>query len=141
MQLAHGELTHDIIGAAMTVHRSLGPGFIESIYSNAIAIELRRRGLVHQREHKISVRYGDIDVGYHRLDLLVERAIVVELKAVKRLEDVHFVVVRSYLRAAGLEHGLLMNFAAATLEVRRVLASRPSVPGFLASSAILPTEE
>jgi len=131
--LAHAELTSKIIGAAIDVHRYLGPGFIESIYEHALAIELRRRGLKVEEQVEVPVTYRGIEVGLHRLDLLVEGTIVVELKAVKNLENVHFAVVKSYLRATGKEHGLLLNFAKATLEVKRVLCSPDSSPGFLAS--------
>ena len=134
MQLLHGELTRVIIGAAIAVHTRLGPGFIESIYGNALCVELRRRSITYQREYTIPILYDGVKVGRHRLDLLVARKIVVELKAIKQLEDVHCAVVRSYLRAASLEHGLLLNFAAKTLQVRRVIAYRhESLPGFLGS--------
>jgi len=134
MQLPHAELTHDIIGAAIRVHTRLGPGFIESIYKNALCIELRHGRIPHQREHEVPILYDGSQVGLHRLDLLVAGTIVVELKAIKRLDDMHFAVVRSYLRAAGLEHGLLMNFSAPTLQVRRAIGSRlEPLPGFLGS--------
>ncbi len=121
MPLEHEELTGKIIAAAIEVHKRLGPGFIESIYENATIIELRSRGLRVENQVEIPVKYNDIVVGTHRLDLLVENTIVVELKAVKVLEDIHFAVVKSYLRAAGKEHGLLINFSKSTLEVRRVI--------------------
>jgi GxxExxY protein len=110
-----------VIGAAIEVHRRLGPGFLESIYRNALSYNLRRRGLQVAAEEEVVVRYDGIEVGRHRLDLLVEGVLVVELKAVKALEDVHFATVKSYLRATGNRHGLLMNFAKPTLEIRRVM--------------------
>jgi GxxExxY protein len=119
--LEHEALTEKIIGAAIEVHRRLGPGFIESVYENALAIELAKRGLNFLDQHIVSMTYDGIEVGQHRLDLFVENLIVVELKAIKNLEDVHFAVVRSYLRAVGQKHGLLLNFAKTTLEVRRVI--------------------
>lgn len=131
-------LTHEIMGAAIAVHRGLGAGFLESIYANALCVELKRKGLAFKREAPVPVFYAGIEVGAHRLDLLVAGVVVVELKAIKRLENIHFAVVRSYLRAARLEHGLLMNFSAPTLEMRRVVASagpNPRIPGFLASLA------
>jgi GxxExxY protein len=121
MALEHEALTEKIIGAAIDVHRRLGPGFIESIYENALVIELIRRGLRVRRQVELAVLYEECEVGRHRLDLLVEDTIVVELKAIKALEDVHFAIVRSYLRAAGKEHGLILNFAKVTLEVKRVI--------------------
>jgi len=122
MALEHKELTGNIIGAAIEVHRQLGPGFLESVYENALAVELRGRGIPFVRQLTVDVLYCDVEVGWHRLDLLVADEIVVELKAVKRLQPVHFAVVRSYLCAADRIHGLLLNFAGTTLEARRVFS-------------------
>jgi len=122
MALEFGKLTEKIIGAAIEVHRRLGPGFIESIYENALAIELRKRRVQYERQVELVVEYDGVEVGRHRLDLLVERTIVVELKAIKDVKDVHFAIVRSYLKAAGKQHGLLLNFAKPTLEVKRVIS-------------------
>jgi GxxExxY protein len=123
MALEHEDLTERIIGAAIEVHRRLGPGFLESVYEKALILELRKRGLAVQDQVKIVIVYDGMEVGCHRLDLFVEDTIVVELKAIKNLEDAHFAVVRSYLRAAGKQHGLLLNFAKVTLEIKRVIAS------------------
>jgi GxxExxY protein len=133
MGLAHQELTGSVIGAAIEVHRALGPGFLESVYENALAIELKARGICFERQLDVPIRYRESEVGLHRLDLLVAGLIVVELKAVKALDDVHFAVVRSYLRATGREHGLILNFAKPTLEIKRVIASEPPHQHFLAS--------
>ena len=95
---------------------------IESIYENARVIELRRRGLTISQQIEVVITYDRVEVGKHRLDLLIEDTIIVELKAVKNLESIHFAVVKSYLRAKGLKHGLILNFAKVTLEVRRVMA-------------------
>ena len=119
--LAHEDLTGKIIGAAIEVHRFLGPGFLESIYEKALCVELKKRNLHHDRQLTISVFYDGLEIGQHRLDLLVEHQIIVELKAVKALEPVHFAQVRSYLKAAGLNHGLLLNFATAKLNIKRVI--------------------
>jgi GxxExxY protein len=124
MALEHEELTGSIIGAAIAVHRELGPGFIEAVYDNALAIELRVRGIPHERQVHIPVAYRSIEVGTHRLDLFVASEIVVELKAVKEIADQHFAVVRSYLRAVGREHGLILNFSKPKREVKRVMVSR-----------------
>ena len=118
MALEYEALTEKIIGAAIEVHRRLGPGFLESVYEKALIIEFRRRGLVVQDQMEILVRYDGEEVGRHRLDFFVEETIVVELKAIKNLEDIHFAVVRSYLRAVNRKHGLLLNFAKVTLEVK-----------------------
>jgi GxxExxY protein len=115
-------LTEKIIGAAIEVHTRLGPGFIESIYENALVIELRKRGLKVEQQLEVAVEYDGVEVGKHRIDLFVEDQIVVELKAIRNLEDVHFAIGKSYLKAANRKHGLLMNFAKATLEVKRVIS-------------------
>lgn len=117
-------LTERIIGAAIEVHKALGRGFLESIYENAFAVELRAQDIPFRRQVAVPVIYRGVEVGLHRLDLFVFDEIVVELEAVTRLEDVHFVVVRSYLRAADREHGLLLNFAKPTLEIKRVSTKR-----------------
>jgi GxxExxY protein len=120
MTLEHEDLTGLVIGAAIEVHKQLGPGFVESIYENALAIELRSRAIPFSRQVAVPVVYHDVEVGLHRLDLVAQERIVVELKAVKELNDSHFAVVRSYLRAARLEHALILNFAKPTLEIKRV---------------------
>jgi GxxExxY protein len=101
--LAHEDLTSQITACAIEVHKALGPGFLESIYETALAIELRHKELNVERQKTLSLTYRDLPIGEHRLDLLVEGKIVVELKAISELEDIHFAIVRSYLKAAGLE--------------------------------------
>ena len=123
LSLQHEELTGRIIGAAIEVHKALGPGYLEVVYENALVIELRARDIPFQRQLAVPIVYRGSEVGMHRLDLFVEGLVVVELKAVKAVEDVHFAVVRSYLRAIGREHGLILNFARPTLEIKRVIAS------------------
>lgn len=121
MELPYKELTEKIIGAAIEVHKELGPGFIESIYENALVRELRQRGLKVSQQLELSVKYKGGEVGQHRLDLLVEDTIIVELKAVKDIEDIYFAVVKSYLKALGKNHGLIINFAKTKLEAKRVI--------------------
>jgi len=115
------ELTDKIIGCAIEVHKKLGPGFVESIYENAFIIELQKKGLPFERQKEVTIHYDGVEVGKHRLDLIVAETIVVELKAIKNVEDIHFVIVRSYLKALGKEHGLLINFSRKVLEVKRVI--------------------
>jgi len=118
--LRHKELSGKIIAAAIEVHRRLGPGFLESVYESALALELDMRGIRYERQKSITIRYRGHAVGEHRLDLLVERILVVELKAVKSLEDIFFATTRSYMKAIGVEDGLLLNFASMPLTVKRV---------------------
>ncbi len=120
-KLAHEELTGRIIACAIEVHKALGPGFLESVYEAAMVVELKRAGLKVESQKPLPIFYREILVGEHRLDLLVENLIVVELKAISELEDIHFAIVRSYLKAASLEHGLLLNFATMPLMVKRVI--------------------
>jgi GxxExxY protein len=122
MALEHEDLTARIIGAAIEVHRRLGPGFLESVYEKALIIELKKRGMAVQNQMEVTVTYDGEEVGAHRLDLLVDDTIVVDLKAIKNLEDIHFAVVRSQLRAVDRQHGLLLNFAKTTLGAKRVIA-------------------
>jgi GxxExxY protein len=115
------ELSRRTIGAAIQVHSSLGPGFLESIYEEAMKLELREQNLRFECQKEIKVEYLGVPVGLHRLDLVVENQIIVELKAVKELTEVQFAQIRSYLKATGIKIGLLLNFAKPTLEIRRVV--------------------
>ena len=119
--LEHESLTEKIIGCAIEVHKRLGPGFLESIYENALIIELQRQKLHVEQQREVIIKYDSVEVGRHRLDLIVDNTIVVELKAVKNIEDIHFAIVKSYLKALGKEHGLLINFSKSVLEVKRVI--------------------
>ncbi len=115
------DLSKKIIGAAIKVHRELGPGFLESIYEEALKVEFSEQGLHFDSQKEIKIEYLGVEVGTHRLDLIVENEIIVELKAVKELGDIHFVQLRSYLKATSLKVGLLLNFSKPTLEVKRVV--------------------
>jgi GxxExxY protein len=120
MKLEHTELTERIIGAAIRVHKEIGPGFLELMYEEAMAIELASAGIAFERQKLLPIFYREHLIGEHRLDLLVEGKVVVELKAISALEDIHFAIVRSYLKASNLADGLLLNFATARLTVKRV---------------------
>ncbi|MGA3008560.1 MAG: GxxExxY protein [Opitutaceae bacterium] len=117
-------LTGQIIGAAIAVHRELGPGFLESVYEEALCLELAELGLKFRRQVYVPIHYRDKQVGEHRLDLLVEELVVVELKTISAFEDIHFATVRSYLKATDRQHGLLLNFAAKILTAKRVSRER-----------------
>ena len=95
---------------------------LESIYENALTVELRHRRIAFARQLAVPIVYRGVEVGLHRLDLFVEEQIVVELKAVKGLTPTHFAIVRSYLKAVGREHGLILNNACPKLEMKRVIA-------------------
>jgi GxxExxY protein len=118
------ELTHKIIGAAIEVHRQLGPGLLESAYEECLARELTLRGIFYERQKPIPVVYKSVklDCGY-RLDLLVEHRVVVELKAIEQLTPIHEAVVLTYLKLSGNTLGLLINFHVAVLKdgVRRYI--------------------
>jgi GxxExxY protein len=114
-------LSGRILEAAVAVHKALGPGFLEGVYQKAMEVALRHRELPYQQQKEIHVFFEQEDVGTHRLDLVVGDEIVVELKAVKALEDIHYAQVKSYLKATGLHVGLLLNFNSPTLVVKRVV--------------------
>ena len=120
------EITSRLIAAPIEVHRELGPGFLESIYENALAVEFAIRGIAFIRQKPIPLFYKDHQIGEHRLDFLVEEKIVVELKAIETLEDIHFSIVRSYLKATNLADGLILNFATMPLTIKRVCRERTS---------------
>ena len=115
-------LSGKILEAAVCVHRELGPGFLESVYESAMKVALRHRGIVYQPQREVTVIFEDEEVGVHRLDLVVEDLIIVELKAVKAL-DIHFAQVKAYLKASRLGVGLLLNFNAPKLVIKRIVLS------------------
>ncbi|MCC6722213.1 MAG: GxxExxY protein [Bacteroidia bacterium] len=114
------ELTYNIIGCAMKVHNTLGNGFQEVIYQRCLAIELERAGLRFSREVEQTVFYESIEVGTRRADFIVEDKIVIELKALINLEDVHLAQAKNYLTAYNFEKGLLINFGATSLQYKLV---------------------
>jgi len=118
-------LAHDVIGAAIEVHRHLGPGFVESVYEQAVAVELRLRGIPFQRQVPVVVAYKGHVVGRGRIDLLTDDQLIVEVKAVAALNAAHTAQVVSYLTALGQPLGLLINFHATLLRdgIRRVVRS------------------
>ena len=123
-KLGQSELTERVIGAAIRVHTELGPGFLESIYEEAMAIEFTASGIPFERQKVVPILYGEHHVGEHRLDFLVAGSVVIELKAISEVLDIHFAIVRSYLKAAGCLDGLLLNFASAPLTIKRVTRER-----------------
>jgi GxxExxY protein len=118
--MKHEEITHKIIGCAMKVHSTLGNGFQEVIYQRALAIEMEKQGLGFQREMEMSIYYEGIHIGTRRVDFFVEENIMVELKALIKLEEVHLAQAMNYCQAYNLPIGLLINFGAKSLEFKRV---------------------
>ncbi len=118
--MKYEELTHKIIGCAMKVHSTLGNGFQEVIYQRALVIEMRKQGLTFQREMKMTIFYEGENIGTRRVDFFVEDIIMVEIKAVTKLEDVHLAQAMNYCQAYNLPIGLLINFGARSLAFKRV---------------------
>ena len=117
--MEHEALTRTIIGSAMKVHRVLGPGYLESVYKNALAIEMRARGLIVEREVPCKVDYEGVIVGDFAADMLVERYVMVESKAVRMLVEKHEAQTVNYLNATRIDIGVLLNFGSDRLQVRR----------------------
>ena len=118
--MKHEELTHKIIGCAMKVHRTLGNGFQEVIYQRALAIEMKKQELGFQREMEMTIYYEGFNIGTRRVDFFVEETVMLELKALIKLEDVHLAQAMNYCQAYNLPIGLLINFGAKSLEYKRV---------------------
>jgi len=118
--MVHEDLTRRIIGCAMEVHKFLGNGFQEVIYQRALAIELKIAGLAFEREREMPIFYHGQNIGKRRVDFFVEEKVLVELKAVIALEDVHLAQGKNYLESFGIDTGLLINFGARSLEFKRL---------------------
>ncbi|MFQ5954739.1 MAG: GxxExxY protein [Kiloniellales bacterium] len=113
-------LTKAIIEAIIAVHRTLGPGFLESVYQRTLVIELQNQGLTVTVEKEVPIAYQDQIIGRHRLDLIVNDTVIVELKTVDDLSRAHYAQVRSYLKASGLPVALLVNFSKEKADFRRI---------------------
>jgi GxxExxY protein len=114
------ELTYSVIGCAMKVHSTLGNGFQEVIYQRCLAIELRNANINFEREVDQKIYYQGLDVGTRRADFVIENKLVVEIKAVVNLEDVHLAQAKNYVVAYHFEKGLLINFGAVSLQYKLV---------------------
>jgi GxxExxY protein len=124
-ELLFADLTYKIIGAALEVHKVLGPGFLEAVYEAALAVELQKLGLQFERQKVMDVYYNEMIIGQYKADLVIEGQVIVELKAQKSLTPVDEAQLINFLKATGLQVGLLFNFGAKSLEqVRRVLESK-----------------
>jgi GxxExxY protein len=115
------ELTGRIIGAAYAVSNKLGCGFLEKLYENALAIELRKQGLAFERQKHLEVTYDDEVIGDYAADIVVQGRVLVELKAVRQLDFVHEAQCINYLKASGIHLCLLMNFARPRVDIRRII--------------------
>ena len=127
------ELTGKIIGCAMEVHKHLGNGFQEIIYQRAMEIEMRVHDLAFSREHEMEIFYKNENIGTRRVDFFVEGKVMVELKAIIELEDVHLAQAINYLEAYGLDIGLLINFGNRSLQFKRVMKPGKSLTNNLNS--------
>lgn len=122
--MQHEQLTHAIIGSAMKVHATLGNGFQEVIYQRCLEIELKKTDIYFTREQEMPIFYDGHEVGTRRADFVIEHKVLVELKAVIDLEDVHLAQALNYLEAFRLDTGLLINFGARSLQFKRLLSRR-----------------
>ena len=125
--MKHEDLTYKIIGCAMEVHKQMGNGFQEVIYQRALAIEMKLQGLTFSREFEMQLSYKGHHIGTRRVDFFVEKKIMVEIKAVIRLEDVHLAQAMNYVEAYHLEIGLLINFGSKSLQHKRVHNNNPKL--------------
>lgn len=126
MQTKETDITYKVIGCAMKVHNTLGNGFQEVIYQRCLAIELQKEGIDFQREVEQEIYYEGHNVGTRRADFIIDNSIVVELKALIKLEDVHLAQAKNYLTAYNFDIGLLINFGATSLEYKKVFHNRLS---------------
>lgn len=117
----HSDLTGKILKAAFKVHNELGPGFVEKIYQRALEIELGKNKIKYVREKALKLSYEGINIGSDKVDFEVEGKVLVELKAVSSLSDIHVAQIISYLKASKLKVGLLLNFAQVRLQYKRVI--------------------
>ena len=121
VELLYKELTFAVIGAAMEVHRILGPGFLESVYQSALARELTLRGIPFGQQVRLPVSYKDVLVGEYIADFIIDGKLIVEIKAVSNFNSQHQAQAMHYLAATGLRLALLLNFGTGSLEHRRVI--------------------
>jgi GxxExxY protein len=119
--MKHEDLTHKIIGCSMEVHKALGNGFQEVIYQRALEIEMGFQGLLFEREKELPIFYRGQNIGTRRVDFFVDGKVMVELKAIIELEDVHLAQAKNYLEAYKMEVGLLVNFGAKSLQFKRLI--------------------
>lgn len=114
------KITEVIIGAAMKVSNTLGVGFLEKVYENALVVELKKTGLKIEQQRAMQVIYEDVVVGYYIADLIIENTVLVELKSAKAIDDIHQAQLLNYLKATKLKIGLILNFGTSKLGIKRM---------------------
>ena len=122
MNIIHKEETYAIIGAAMEVHSTLGSGFLEAVYQEALAVEFEKKGIPFKQENRLEIQYKDQTLSkYYKADFICYDKVIIEIKATKELTGIDEAQVINYLKATGLKIGLLINFGAESLEHKRLL--------------------
>jgi len=122
VELLYKDLTYNIIGAAIEVHKILGPGFLESVYQTALAHELELRCITCQEQARLQVGYKEIIAGEYRADFVIDNKVIIEIKAVSEFNEIHEAQLINYLKGTGYKVGLLINFGSSSLEhIRRVV--------------------
>lgn len=117
----YSDLTDKIIKAASTVHKELGPGLVEKLYQRALKVELTKSGIRLEREKRIELKYKGVNIGFDKVDFDVENKVLVELKAVSELNEIHKAQMISYLKSSSRRVGLVLNFAKVKLEIKRFI--------------------
>lgn len=120
----HSDITARVIGCAMKVHQRMRNGYQEIIYQRCLCIEFDKEGIKYHKEKELPIFYDDIEVGKRRVDFLIEEKVVLETKAVTEYSDSHLAQTLNYLEAMGLETGLLLNFGAKSLEIKRIVNNK-----------------
>ncbi len=120
-ELLHGDLTYKIIGLGMQVHRTLGHGFLEKVYENALMVLFRQSGLFAEQQVPIKVVFEGVVVGDYFADILVDKRVILELKACDRIMDIHKAQALNYLKATGIDLALIVNFGARSFEHHRLI--------------------
>jgi GxxExxY protein len=119
-EIIHKDLSYAIVGAAMEVHKILGPGFLESVYESALAYELDLRGIPYERQKRLPVSYKDKFIGEYVADMVVDNKIILELKAVSAIVPAHEAQAHHYVKATGLKLAIILNFGAESLQRKRI---------------------
>lgn len=117
----YSDLTDKVIKAASNVHKALGPGLVEKLYQRVLKIELAKNNVRAEREKRIEMKYDGVNIGYDKIDFDVEGKVLVELKAVTELNEIHRAQMISYLKSSGRKVGLIINFAKMSLEIKRII--------------------